>query len=85
MKKYPHLAPCKCGRQDSLSKDNVWWINSPDHSNCFWVYLRHNTRTHTLLEVANLMDLSISAITSIEKKASLKMKRKFKTLSIEKE
>lgn len=85
MKKYPHLSTCKCDNGGKiLNKNSDWWINSPSHSNCFWVYMRHNTRQHTLLEVSKLLELSISAITSIEKKAYLKMKRKVRLLNLEK-
>lgn len=82
--KYVHLKACQCkSKQLPLKKDNVWWIAAPEYHNCFWTYLRHNGRQHTLHEVAKLLKLSISAITTIEKKAFNKMRTKMKLLNLQ--
>jgi len=81
-KKYIHLKRCKCGKGgEQLEKIDTWWVDEPSYSNCFWVYLRHNDRQHTLNEVANLLNLSISAITATEKKAYKKLNRKLRLLN----
>lgn len=75
--KYPHREDCRCGTKDlPLQKGDVWWVNAPEYGNCFWNYLRYNDRQHTLAEVAKLMKLSISAITSIERKAFAKIRKR---------
>jgi len=61
-------------------KGDAWWINAPEYSNCFWTYLRYNDRSHTLSEIAKLMKLSISAITSIERKAFSKIRKRVELL-----
>lgn len=79
MKKYPHLEGCKCGAREEelpLPKNHDWWVNSEAYHNCFWTYLRNNPHPHTLNEIANLMGVSISAITSIERKAMEKLGRR---------
>ena len=63
-----------------MQKVDTWWIHSPEHGNCFWTYLRYNDRPHTLSEVAKRMKLSISAITSIERKAFVKIRRQAELL-----
>jgi hypothetical protein len=79
-----HLRNCKCGKEGRLTKTDEWWVNAPEYYNCFWLYLKYNTRGHTLSEVAKLLRLSISAITSIEKKAFAKVRNKIKMLDVEK-
>lgn len=77
LKKYPHFSDCKCNSgKKVLTKQHPWWVDAPDYHNCFWVYLRHNDKIHTLQEVSKLLGLSISAITSTEKKAINKLKKK---------
>ncbi len=84
MPKYAHPKNCKCQTAKvPLSKRNPWWINAPTFHNCFWTYFRYNSHVHTLSEIATLMQLSISAITSIEKKAFAKIRQKVKSLNIE--
>ncbi len=74
--RYVHRDDCKCGRsQLPLVKGDAWWVNAPEYGNCFWTYLRYNDRAHTLSEIARLMKLSISAITSIERKAIAKVRK----------
>ena len=63
------LKQCVCGDGDE------WVIDAPDHGNCFWSYFFFNKRQHTLNEIAELTGLSISAVTSIEKKALLKVRK----------
>ena len=84
MSEFVHIKNCKCGKSTKLVKTDGWWINAPSYDNCFWAYLRYNTRPHTLSEVAKLLSLSISAITSIEKKAFARVRNKIKLLDIEK-
>lgn len=75
--KKPHLPNCKCDHYKSpLPKKHDWYINSPEHHNCFWMYLEDNNRKHTLSEIAKKLDTSMSVITSIERRALKKMKTK---------
>lgn len=75
---------CKCGSESTpLREEHRWYVRSSRHMNCFWTYLRHNNRGHTLSEVADLLGLSISAITSIEKKAFAKIRSRIKLLNLE--
>lgn len=67
----PHKDNCKC-----KSDPDAWFVDSPQHHNCFWTYLKYNNRSHTLHEVALLLKLSISAITAIERKALKRLSRK---------
>ena len=81
MSKYPHLPGCKCGNYErSLEKGEAHWINAPDYSNCVYNYLAYNPRPHTLSEIADFLDLSISAITAIERKALQKVRKRTKNL-----
>lgn len=85
MKKYVHEEDCKCGAMElPLTEESSWYVNSPEHHNCFWTYLRYNERPHTLNEIAQLLDLSISAITAIEKRAFTKLRKKVKPHELEK-
>lgn len=78
IRKYPHFANCKCGKKGVLTPQDEWWVDAPEYHNCFWVYFKHNSRSHTLLEISKLLRLSISTITSIEKKALNKFKKNLK-------
>jgi len=80
MKRYPHNPNCKCLKSEKARKD--WWVDAPEYDNCVFTYLRHNERAHTLFEIATLMNLSISAVTSIEKKALIKLRKRLKRLNI---
>jgi DNA-directed RNA polymerase sigma subunit (sigma70/sigma32) len=42
--------------------------------------MRHNSRPHTLNEIAKLLGLSIAAVTTIEKKALKKVQRRLTDL-----
>lgn len=82
---YLHSDDCKCGVKSAelpLRKDHPWYVRSKAHGNCFWCYMRHNVRPHTLQEIADLLGLSISAITSIERKAHMKLRGKADQLKI---
>jgi len=81
MKKYPHSRKCVCWSSKRARED--WYVNAPEFSNCFWTYMRHCQRPHTLLEIATLLNLSISAITAIEKKALKKLKKRIKRFKID--
>lgn len=81
MSKYLHLDGCRCGKAETLETDDAWWVNAPEFHNCFHVYFRHNTRVHTLSEVAKLLGVSISAITSVEKKAFAKLRTRIKAMN----
>ena len=76
--KYLHYGDCRCGTRGlrPLTKEDTWWVNAPEYWNCFWVYLRHNTRPHTLNEIGDKLDLSISAITTIERRAFQRLRKK---------
>lgn len=79
MKKYPHVEECKCGEKEEnlpLPRNHDWWVNAPEYHNCFWTYLRNNPKPHTLNEIAGLMGVSISAITSVERRAMSKLSKK---------
>ena len=82
MDKKPHFWECKCGTRDigDLSKEHPWHIENSKYNNCFWSYIYYNDRPHTLNEIATLMSLSISAITAIERKALVKLKKKLNQL-----
>lgn len=80
MKKYPHSKNCKCGCKRDLIPSDKWWVNAPEYHNCFWVYMRHNQKPHTLLEISKLLNLSICAIAAIERKAMTTLKRRIKRL-----
>lgn len=83
-RKYPHLPECKCGNGGKLlEKDHDWWVNNPEYDNCFWVYLRHNAHPHTLSQIADLLGLSISAITATEKRAQQKFMRRYERMEKE--
>lgn len=69
--KVVHRDACKC-----QENPEEWWINSPEHFYCFFTYMRYNSRPHTLSEIAKLLGMSIAAVTSIEKKALIKAKRR---------
>lgn len=84
MEKFPHLPACKCGMwTKELMPYNEWYIAAPQYNNCFWTYMRHNPRPHGLKEVADLLGLSISAVTSIERKAMEKFKKKLKKYGLQ--
>lgn len=42
-------------------KDEDWWVNSPENSNCFWEYIYKNSNNYGMLkelstqEIANLL------------------------------
>jgi len=72
--KFPHDVDCRC--RESEEARLKWYVNAPEYHNCFWCYLQHNTRPHTLLEVSELLNLSISAITNTEKRALAKLRRR---------
>lgn len=76
---YPHFKDCKCGKGgEQLTPEDNWHINAPSYANCFWTYLRHNSRVHGLAEIAKLVGVSISAVTAIERRAIRKLKKRLK-------
>ena len=58
------------------SESTDWVINAPDYDNCYWKYVERNPFPHTLNEIANLLGISISAVTTLEKKALSKLRKK---------
>ena len=68
------LENCKCKTSDS------WLINSPENGNCFWMYISANKRNHTLKETADLLGLTISVVTSTEKKVIEKLGKHLKDI-----
>ena len=80
-----HLPACKCGEHHrNLEPGDEWYVNAPQYNNCFYTYMRHNDRPHGLKEIAELLDLSISAITTIERKAFKKLQRRLRRKGIDK-
>lgn len=75
---YPNPSRCICRER---GEDDDWWINSPDHNNCFWTYLVDNPEPHTLQSIADLLSMSISAVTTIEKRVVAKLKKRIKIIS----
>lgn len=75
MSKVVHRDNCKCNENP-----DEWYVNSPEYHNCFFTYMRHNARIHTLNEISKLLGMSIAAVTAIEKKATEKMKRRLTEL-----
>ena len=70
-----HKDSCRCQEDPE-----TWYINAPEFFNCFFTYMRHNSRPHTLNEISKLLGMSIAAVTTIEKKALVKLKRKIPQL-----
>ena len=75
MSKVIHRDSCKCNENPE-----EWRVAAPEYHNCFFTYMRHNARPHTLNEISKLLGVSIAAVTAIEKKASVKMKRRISEL-----
>jgi DNA-directed RNA polymerase sigma subunit (sigma70/sigma32) len=65
-------------------ESDEWTVNSPEHHNCFWTYLKYNNRSHTLNEIAHLLGISISAVTALEKKALAKLLKNKQLLNFKK-
>lgn len=81
--KVPHLKDCKCGQApEPLDKTHEWYVNAPDYDNCFWHYIENNERKHTLTEITKLMNSSMSVITSLEKRALNKIKKRLAGISV---
>lgn len=73
----PHLPNCKCKHHEKpLNKSHPWYVNVPEYDNCFWLYMKYNNKRHTLLEIANLLNVSMSVITSVERRALKKLQAK---------
>lgn len=66
-----HRDSCRCNENP-----DEWKVNSPEYHNCFFTYMRFNARPHTLNEISKLLGISIAAVTTIEKKALNKAKRR---------
>lgn len=75
MSKIVHRDNCKCNENP-----DEWRVNAPEYHNCFFTYMRHNPRPHTLNEISKLLGMSIAAVTAIEKKAMEKLKRRIAEL-----
>ena len=71
MSKVVHRDSCKCNENPE-----EWKVHSSEFHNCFFTYMRHNARPHTLNEISKLLNISIAAVTAIEKKAMTKLKRR---------
>lgn len=84
MSDFPHLPNCKCKKYtETLSKKDEWYIDAPRHHNCFWNYIKHNERPHSLREVGEKLGLSIAVIINTEKKALAKFKKQLKKLGLD--
>lgn len=75
MEKIVHRDSCKCAENP-----DEWKVNAPEFHNCFFTYMRHNSRPHTLNEISKLLGMSIAAVTAIEKKALAKVARRMADL-----
>ena len=75
MSKVIHRDSCRCNENKS-----EWYVNAPDFFNCFFTYMRHNARPHTLNEIGKLLGMSIAAVTAIESKAMNKVQRRMNDL-----
>jgi len=61
--------PCKPGYS--------CYVNSPEHYNCFFVYMYFNEgKQHTLQEIAHLLDMSHTTVKCIQDSALAKLKQK---------
>lgn len=84
MSEVAHLPGCRCGKhKETLKEDDPWYVNAPEYYNCFFTYMKHNSHAHTLNDIAKKLNLSISAITSIERKALEKLKHRAKRLNLD--
>ncbi len=51
------------------------YVNSPEHFNCFFVYMHYNKeKEHTLQEVAHLLNMSHTTVKCIEEQALIKLR-----------
>lgn len=75
MSKVIHRDNCRCNENQA-----EWRVASPEYYNCFFTYMRHNSRPHTLNEISKLLGMSIAAVTAIEKKAMNKVQRRLTDL-----
>jgi hypothetical protein len=67
----------KCELDQCLCEQTTdWVINAPKYDNCYWKYSKNNARPHTLNEISQLLGISISAVTTLEKKALSKLRKK---------
>ena len=79
MREYPHFKNCKCGHGgQKLNPKHKWYLNAPQYDNCFWTYMRHNSRPHSLREVAEIFGVSMSAIANIERSALQRFRKKLR-------
>jgi len=64
-----------------------WYINSPYHCFCFWVYVldENNQKEHQLTQIAKLLKTSVNNIKLIEVRALEKVKSVLTHLIEEKE
>lgn len=52
-----------------------WYINSIKHDFCFWSYMQDNyDKKHTLEQCGDLIDMSVSGVANIERKALRKLR-----------
>jgi len=70
---------CGCGATDPevlcTPETCNWYINSPNYFNCFLVYRWYiQDCTHTLQEVARLLDISHTTVKQIESQALKKLR-----------
>lgn len=75
MSKIIHRDACRCAENPE-----EWKVNAPEYHNCFFTYMRHNPRPHTLNEISKLLGMSLAAVSAIEKKAAEKLKRRLNDL-----
>lgn len=75
MSKVVHRDSCRCHENTE-----EWKVNAPEYHNCFFTYMRHNSRPHTLNEISKLLGMSIAAVTAIEKKALQRVRRRMSDL-----
>ena len=79
-----------CLAMNTNTKDNVnsencsWWINSPEHNNCFWKYIKSNSDWEGKMselsqaELAELFGWSSTKMYFAIKEAMIELEKAFK-------
>ena len=78
LRQYP-TSPCQMGKNEIyLLGDRCdrcpWGVKEEASNHCMWVWLRRHPGKHTVMEVADELDITAQRITQICKKAYNKLK-----------